>query len=82
MLKKISCFIGTSAVAVAVVVVDFLVKVFIVSENAVAGHIAVNSYQSHEAKDKVYSDMDQSTETWIGDYQRNIIYATLWMNEK
>ncbi|WP_273802063.1 hypothetical protein [Proteus vulgaris] len=52
------------------------------SENAVAGHIAVNSYQSHEAKDKVYSDMDQGTETWIGDYQRNIIYATLWMNEK
>ncbi|EOV4177901.1 TPA: hypothetical protein SAZ37_000251 [Yersinia enterocolitica] len=76
MLKKIGGFVGASAV----VVVDFLVKVLIVSGSAAAGHIAVNSYQSHEAKDKAYSYMDQGAKTWIGGYQHNISYATLWMS--
>lgn len=75
MLKKIRGFVGTYSV----VIVDFLVKVLIVSGSATAGHIAVNSYQSHEAKDKACSDMEQGAETWIGSHQYNISYAILWI---
>lgn len=62
MLKKIGGYVGASAVVVG----GFLVKVLIMSGSAAAGHVAVNSFQSHEAKEKAYSDMEQGAKTCFG----------------
>lgn len=61
---------------------DFLVKMIIVKGSEVADYTAVNSYQSYKAKDKVYNDMELGAETWIGGYQHNITYSTIWMQSR